>query len=72
MCYLSGCLSRYKERRNKNLTDSLLGRKDACSKYNYEVMCNLLQDIVNSYNYVGTDYIGAGVEQHVRRAREES
>ena len=32
---------RYKERRNKNLTDSLLGRKDACSKYNYEVTCNL-------------------------------
>ena len=53
---------RYKERRNRNLTDSLLGRKDACSKYNYEVtcnICNILQDIVNSYNYVGTDYIGA-------------
>ena len=50
---------RYKERRNRNLTDSLLGRKDACSKYNYEVMviCNILQDIVNIY--VGTDYIGA-------------
>ena len=59
MCYLPDCLSRYKERRNKNLTDSLLGRKDACSKYNYEVTCNILQDIVNSYNYVGTDYIGA-------------
>ena len=59
MCYLPDCLSRYKERRNKNLTDSLLGRKDACSKYNYEVTCNILQDIVNRYNYVGTDYIGA-------------
>ena len=40
---------RYKERRNKNLADSLLGRKDACCKYNYEELTTLELELSNMY-----------------------
>ena len=40
---------RYKERRNRTLADSLLGRKDACCKYNFEELTTLELELSNMY-----------------------
>ena len=40
---------RYKERRNRTLADSLLGRRDACCKYNFEELTTLELELSNMY-----------------------